>query len=164
MKLRTKFSLIVGILVVLLLVVTAVILFVFEKRGLTEDVRAGQTVLAKNFSRVSRDCFLRKDNMFLINYLKTIKRNDDTIVYAFFTDGNNRVFAHTNPSFLGEMLKDAFGEKALRTQKLIYEKRTGSDGEKVLDYAVPVVLTAVSAGLRVSVFQKILSTKTFPPQ
>ena len=147
MKLRTKFSLIVGILVVLLLVVTAVILFVFEKRGLTEDVRVGQTVLAKNLSRVSRDCFLRKDNMFLINYLKTIKRNDDTIVYAFFTDGNNRVFAHTNPSFLGEMLKDAFGEKALRTQKLIYEKRTGSDGEKVLDYAVPVVLTGSVRGL-----------------
>jgi len=147
MKLRTKFSLIVAILVVLLLGVTAVILFVFEKRGLAEDIRTGQTVLAKNFSRVSRDCFLRKDNMFLINYLKTIKRNDDTIVYAFFTDDSNGVFAHTNPNFLGEILEDAFGAKALNGPELIYEKHTDSDGEKVIEYAVPVVLAGSVRGL-----------------
>ncbi|MBU3955653.1 HAMP domain-containing protein, partial [bacterium] len=138
MKLRTKFSLLIAVLVVFLLLITTVVLFVFEKSSLIKEISQKQIVMVGNLGKVSRDCLMRKDFIFLINYLKTIKGSDEIVSFALFTDERNKVLAHTDPEFIRETLTDEFSQRAFESDTIILRNFQTKTGEKIIEYAAPV--------------------------
>jgi signal transduction histidine kinase len=143
MKLKAKFSLFAGLLVTMVLVATSILFLTFEKKHLIKETRGNQIALVKGLVRVSREALLRNDDLFLINYIRTIKGGDKTISYALFVDNENRIIAHSNPQFLRRIVKDSVGTKAQLSQDLLieaYRAVSEESEEEIIDVSLPVFL------------------------
>ncbi len=143
MRLKTKFSLFAGLLVTMVLVATGLLFLTFEKKHLIRETRGNQIALVKGLVRVSRESLLRNDDLFLINYIKTIKEGNRAVIYALFVDNENRILAHSNPAFLRQMMKDPIGTKAQLSEDLLiqaYRKVSEEDEQEIIDFALPVFL------------------------
>ena len=143
MKLRTKLVLLIGLVIVVVMFVTSILLLIFEKQHLIEEARGNQIALVKGLQRVSREALLTKDYFFLINYVKAIKENTNTVAYALFIDRENRILAHTDPQFLRQIVEDSISIKSQASQGLLiqsYRMTSDPDSPEIIDISLPVFL------------------------
>ena len=143
MKLKAKFSLFAGLLVTMVLVATSILFLTFEKKHLIKETRGNQIALVKGLVRVSREALLRNDDLFLINYIKTIREENKTVTYALFVDDENRILAHSNSQFLRRVVKDSVSTKAQLSEDLLiqaYRAVSEEAEQEIIDIALPVFL------------------------
>jgi signal transduction histidine kinase len=143
MKLRTKFVLLIGLVIAVVMLITSVLLLIFEKQHLIEETKKDQIALVKGLGRVSREALLTKDYFFLINYVKAIKENTNTVAYALFIDRENRILAHTDPQFLRQIVEDSISIKSQASQTLFiqsYRMTSDPDNPEIIDISLPVFL------------------------
>ncbi|OGS19235.1 MAG: hypothetical protein A3J83_05665 [Elusimicrobia bacterium RIFOXYA2_FULL_40_6] len=100
MKLRTKLIVFSGFLVALSLVIAALLLLFFEKQFLLKKARENQANVSENFSRVCKEAVINDDDILLVNYLDSLKK-DKMVAYAAYLDDKNKIIAHTQPKLIG---------------------------------------------------------------
>jgi len=143
MRLKTKFSLFAGLLVTIVLAATFILFMTFEKQHLIKQTRENQIALVKSLASVGREALLRNYDLFLIDYIKTIKEGNRTVSYALFIDDENRILAHSNPQMLRQIVKDPIGIKAQVSQDLLiqaYQAVSEEPHQEIIDVALPVFL------------------------
>ena len=143
MRLKTKFSLFASLLVTMVLVATGLLFLTFEKQHLIKETRKNQIALVKSLASVGREALLRDYDLFLINYIKTIREGNRAVAYALFVDSENRILAHSNPQLLRQIVKDAIGMKAQVSQDLLiqaYQLVSEEPHQEIIDVALPVFL------------------------
>lgn len=143
MRLKTKFSLFAGLLITMVLLAAGLLFLTFEKRHLIKETRENQIALVKGLVRVSREALLRSDDLFLINYINTIKEGNRTVTYVLFVDNENRILAHSNSQFLRRIIKDPVGRRAQLSEELLiqaYRAVSEESKQEIIDVALPVFL------------------------
>jgi len=143
MALKTRFSLFTGLLVTMMLAATGFHFLTFEKQDVVKETRENQIALVKSLARVGKDSLLRKDDLFLINYINTVKEGNKTVAYALFVDEDNRILAHSNSQLLRQFVKDPIGIKAQLSQDLTiqsYQMGSEEPRQEIVDVALPVFL------------------------
>ena len=143
MKLKTKFSLFASLLVTMVLAATGFLFLTFEKQHLIKETRENQIALVKSLASVGREALLRNYDLFLIDYIKTIKKGNRVVTYALFVDNEDRILAHSNPQFLRQIVKDTVSIKAQVSQDLLiqtYQMVSEESQQEIIDVALPVFL------------------------
>ena len=143
MKLKTKFSLFASLLVTMVLAATGFLFLTFEKQHLVKETRENQIALVKSLASVGREALLRNYDLFLIDYIKTIKKGNRVVTYALFIDNEDRILAHSNPQFLRQIVKDTVSIKAQVSQDLLiqtYQMVSEESQQEIIDVALPVFL------------------------
>jgi len=143
MRLKTKFSLFASILVAIVLAATGVLFLTFEKQHLIKETRENQIALVKSLASVGREALLKNYDLFLIDYIKTIREGNRAVAYALFVDGENRILAHSNPQMLRQIVKGTVGIKAQESQSLLiqgYQMVSEEPQQEIIDIALPVFL------------------------
>jgi len=143
MKIKTKFSLFASLLVTTLLVITSLLFMSFEKQHLIKESGENQIALVKSLASVGREALLKNYDLFLIDYIKTIKEGSKIVSYALFVDNENRILAHSNPELLRQTITDPVGIRGQATQGLLvqtYQEVSDQPGQEIIDVAFPVLL------------------------
>jgi signal transduction histidine kinase len=127
MKLRTKFSLLISLLVILIISGVTVSLLITESRFLVREMEQNRVNMVNSLAQIARESLIVKDEILLMNYLKFMK-NTKGLLYAAVIDADGRAVAHTDPNLLGTALT----------------QQAAADG--VLDMAQPVFINDRKAG------------------
>ena len=110
MKLRTQFSLMTGILVLIVIAGVSVMLFISQKRMLLSEMRANQENVISGFVRVAEESIIAKNEIVLVNYMKLMKKTEG-VMYAMLMDLEDKILGHTDLTLLGNIYRDSAGKR-----------------------------------------------------
>jgi signal transduction histidine kinase len=133
----------------MVLAATGLLFLTFEKQHLIKETRENQIALVKSLASVGREALLKNYDLFLIDYIKTIKEGNKPVAYALFVDSENRILAHSNPQMLRQIVKDAIGAKAQESQSFLiqgYQMVSEEPQQEIIDVAWPVFLGGEKKG------------------
>ncbi|OGS36114.1 MAG: hypothetical protein A2293_01385 [Elusimicrobia bacterium RIFOXYB2_FULL_49_7] len=152
MKLRTKFSALIGLLVVIIVSGVAVTLYIAESRFLVDEMERSRTDMMKSLAQVAKESIVVNDEILLLNYLKLVK-NTKGVMFVSVTDTGGKVLAHTDINLLGTELKDEQTAASLKVEGLVPASHAG-----VLELAMPVIVNDAKAGIiRIGFSQEALN-------
>lgn len=156
MRLRTKFSLLISLLVVIIIAGVTIFLLLAETRFLIKEMETSRINMVKSLAQVAKESLIVKDDILLLNYLKYIK-NTTGLVYAIVTDRANRVLAHTDMNLLGNILNDTATSQAQNIKQLFIQKYD-LNNIPILELALPVSVNDNNVGIaRIGFSQAILN-------
>jgi signal transduction histidine kinase len=137
MKLITKFTLSTSLLTIVIILAVNVVLFVYQKRALIEEINQNHIVMTNGLAEVAKESLVLRNDLLLLNYLKRVQKNKG-VLYAMMTDMDGEVIAHNDVQFLGKSALDSIGKKAREAEGFSTQSYVSSPGEKVyeLDQAV----------------------------
>ncbi|MBN1622454.1 MAG: HAMP domain-containing histidine kinase [Endomicrobiales bacterium] len=158
MRLKTKFSLLISLLVVIIVLGVTIFLLIAESRFLIKEMEKSRTKMIESLAQVAKESLIVKDDILLLNYLKLIK-NTNGLVYALVTDTSNNVIAHTDLNFLGDKLTDDISLKAKKTDGLLIQKYDMDKATPILDLAFPVYVDDKNTGIARIGFSQIALNK-----
>ena len=141
MKLRTKLSFLIAGLVAAIMLLTGVLLMVFEKNYIIEQRQANKIVVIKAFANVCGESVFNDDILSLVNYVKNLKNSMDTISYAMFVDNDNRILAHSDPSMLRGFARDPISVNSQKSKELLmqsYRLSPEDNSSEIIDMSLPV--------------------------
>ena len=130
MKLRTKFSMLISFLVILIVLGVTVFLYIAESRFLIREMESSRTGLMESFNQVCKESLVIKDELLLLNYLKLIK-NTKGLVYAMLVNPGGRVLAHTDIHLLGNVLADSYSKKSMEAGGMITQSYRDPSGAEI---------------------------------
>lgn len=157
MKLRTKFSLLISILVILIVMCVTTFLYIAESRFLIKEMETNRIGLAESFSQVCKESLVIKDELLLLNYLKLIK-NTKGLLYAMLINTNGKVLAHTNINLLGNITDDIYTKKSIGAESLLVQSYKDAAGTEILELNLPVRIKQDKIGIaRMGFSQKVLN-------
>lgn len=157
MKLRAKIGLTSVGLVLIVIIATAIILFIFERQTLLRNVEEANIKQVQALSEVAKESLIINDELVLLNYLKLIKKNSPEIEYASFVSTVGVVIAHTDVNQLGTNVNDIFWDKIVNTNQL--HKNSGEyNGKKIVEFSVPVIFKNEKYGYaRLGLLQDVIN-------
>jgi two-component system sensor histidine kinase GlrK len=156
MRLRTKFSLLISLLVVIIVAGVTVSLLITESRFLIREMEQSRINMITSLSQVAKESLIVKDDILLLNYLKLLK-NTKGLLYASVADPSGKIIAHTDINLLGTVPQDPSSGKALLADQLIVQGYVADQDTPVLDLALPVYSNENKAGIaRIGFSQVIL--------
>jgi signal transduction histidine kinase len=159
MNLKTKFGVLISLLVVTIISAVTVFIFVTEKQFLLDEMEQDRVNLIKSYADVARDSLVANDTISLKNYLSILK-NTKGFNYAALIDNHNFVIVHTDTYLYGTQLKDEVSEKAKEASELLVQKYTTDGGLSILDLALPVYEKNVKiACVRIGFNREMLAEK-----
>jgi signal transduction histidine kinase len=133
----------------MVLATTAILFMTFEKQHLIKETKGNQIALVKSLASVGREALLKNYDLFLIDYIRTIREGNRAVAYALFVDSENRILAHSNPQMLRQIVKDTIGIKAQESQSLLiqgYQMVSEEPQQEIIDVAWPVFLGGEKKG------------------
>jgi hypothetical protein len=111
-NLRTKFILWTGSLIVVIIALTAAIIFDQSKKALIDERALRGISLAKHLMGLSREPLLIKDDLALHSLVGDIVKNEPDVVYAYVGDlAGKRVYIATSLEKKDVLLKEISGIK-----------------------------------------------------
>lgn len=156
MKLRAKFSILTGSLVILVVAGVSIFLFIAEKRFLVEEMKTNQINTIKGLAQVSEESFIAENEILLLNYVKLIRKTRG-VVYAMLTDVKGKILAHTDYNLLGNTVTDVAGVKTLSANKLFVQTYFDKENREIFDIALPVFTGGKKQGLaRIGFSQSVI--------
>lgn len=144
MRLRTKFGLLISLLVALIVIGVSVTLYIAESSFLVKEMETARVESVKSLAQVAKESITVRDDILLLNYIKLLKKSK-ALVYAVVTDQSGKVLAHTDINQLGAVLADAATKNAVASQEMLNQKLADGSGTAVLDLALPVVVDNLRA-------------------
>lgn len=144
MSLRIKFSFFSSILVLLIVIASSSLLFVTEKNLLTKEAEKRQFTVAAGFSQVSREALVSKDQISLLNYIKTVKREKD-VLYLLLCYPTGKIIAHSDISRLGQAAEEGGGAEAIRVDNMLTRSFVDARQVNVAEISVPVMINNETA-------------------
>lgn len=148
--LRFKFSLLIGVLILLLTLGISAVLSYFtinhERRALAQQMIEKANLSLENMVNVASDSIIDNDAVPLFTQIAKTMENDD-IVYISVLDTGNRVFAHSDLGQQGTVLHDDFTRRAsLSGEALIEPAFSPDDLADQYHLASPVVFAEQRIG------------------
>ena len=143
MKIKTRFSIFLALLVIVCTIGTAVILYYTERKVLLKELARKQEATVKQLARIGREAMLVKDDLLLLNYVNLIKKTTPAVIYSFIEDNQGKIIAHTDPSMIDKMDETPPKNQALITEKVnryYYTKNEKGKSVEVIDFSFPVYL------------------------
>ncbi|OGS22201.1 MAG: hypothetical protein A2252_12355 [Elusimicrobia bacterium RIFOXYA2_FULL_39_19] len=137
MKLRTQFSILVSILILVIMLVLGTVLFVYEKQQILTENRNNQVVLLKNYITVCEESLPMDDDLMIINYSDMLVKTDPVVVYASFIGGDGKIL-HSRKNSIISFLVGNTDIKQQRTNDIKTQEFVLPAGEKILDIYFPV--------------------------
>jgi sigma-B regulation protein RsbU (phosphoserine phosphatase) len=158
--LRFKFSLLIGVLVLLLTLGISAVLSYFtinhERRALAQQMIEKATLSLENMVNVASESILDNDAVPLLTQIAKTMENED-IEYISVLDTGNRVFAHSDLGQQGLVFDDDFTNRASRSTEMFIEPVFSPDDlADQYNLASPVVF----AEQRIGTVQIGYSTRT----
>ncbi|MBI5622222.1 MAG: HAMP domain-containing histidine kinase [Elusimicrobia bacterium] len=151
MNLKTRFGLVIGTLVLLVVGATSGILYWTEKSFLSHEALERQETSLRSLSQVARESHLSQDDLMLINYVLSLPEKNPEVLLAYVVvpdaKGVPQVAAHSIKDFTGVPLSalppEPTGARVLR--------ETVADGERaVAEVVVASSLDRVAASVEAS--------------
>jgi len=128
--LRFKFSLLIGVLVLLLTLGISAVLSYFtinhERRALAQQMIEKATLSLENMVNVASESIIDNDAVPLLTQIAKTMENED-IEYISVLDVGNRVFAHSDLGQQGSVLNDDFTARASRSVEMFIEPAFSPD-------------------------------------
>ncbi|HBU70195.1 MAG TPA: hypothetical protein DEE98_07435 [Elusimicrobia bacterium] len=157
MRLKTKFSLLISLLVIIIISGVSVSFIISESRFLVREFENSRAGMVKSLAQAAKESLIVKDEIILLNYLKLIK-NTKGLAYAMVTDGTGRILAHTDINLLGAVPGDEVSKKAFAASDYTVIKYKGGDGRDLLDLSMPVVVSEDRQGtVRLGFYQELIN-------
>jgi serine phosphatase RsbU (regulator of sigma subunit) len=158
--LRFKFSVLIGVLVLLLtLGISTVLSYVainHERRALAQQMIEKADLSLENMTNVAREGILNNDELLLLSLIGKTMENPD-IEYSAVLDTGNRVIAHSDIDQRGMVFDDEFTVRASRQDEVLIEPSFEPDNLAPLyNLASPVLF----AGKRIGTVLIGYSTET----
>jgi len=143
--LRFKFSMLIGVLVLILTVGISVILSYVtvenEKAALSDQMMDKAKLSIENITNVAREGILNNDELFLLSVIAKTMENKD-IKYSIILDVNNKVIAHSDINQIGKILNDEFTLNAFKSSKLLVSPGYNPKNiVKIYDLSNPITFT-----------------------
>src|SRR5881409_3582855 len=138
MSLQAQFLL--GTVLVLLLVMTAVIVVVEHRQraSIIAEVQRRGEVIARNLAAISYGPLLLYNYTALEQNVARVAGEAD-VVYALVLDADGRVAAHSrDPERVGAVLEGLVHRRAALAGELLVQETVTSRGEAIYDFALPV--------------------------
>ncbi len=157
MKLRTKFSLLISVLVIVIILGVTIFLYIAESRFLIKEMETNRIGLLESFNQVCKESLVIKDDILLLNYLKLIK-NTEGLLYAMLINPDGKVLAHTDVHLLGNVTNDTYSKKSMETEELLIQSYADGKGKEILELNLPVRTRNEKIGIaRIGFSQRILN-------
>ncbi len=155
MKLRTKLGLTAVSLVITVILLVAVVLFIFERQTLIKEKQESRIRDAESLSEIAKESIIISDELVLLNYIKLIKKKPE-ISYAMFISSLGIVYAHTNFEQMGVEINDEVWNKIYNTNSVAINSWENQN-KKVLDISVPVRIQNNIVGyVRLGLLQEVI--------
>jgi signal transduction histidine kinase len=157
MKLRTKFSLLISVLVIVIILGVTIFLYIAESRFLIKEMETNRIGLLESFNQVCKESLVIKDDILLLNYLKLIK-DTEGLLYAMLTNPDGKVLAHTDVHLLGNIMDDTCSKKSMETEELFIQSYADGKEKEILELNLPVRARNKKIGIaRIGFSQRILN-------
>jgi len=158
--LRFKFSIMIGVLVMLLTVgislVLSIVTIEHEKRALANQMMDKARLSLENMTNVAREGILNNDELLLLSVITKTMENSD-IKYSIILDPHGRVIAHSDIQERGKVSADEFTHRALQSQDILIDPDFSSDSlASLYELASPVTF----AGRRIGTVRLGYSTRS----
>lgn len=150
-KIAGTLIMILGLAVATLGVVT----FAQQNASLRHEMKSRAEILVQQLANVGKEGLLTKQEMPVFSAIMDIQRRED-VVYAMVMDYEGKVFAHSDFTRKGAVLKGSSDLAAMKANALLFQD-TGSGNDPVLDATIPIVLKAKN--LKIGVARIGLSEK-----
>ena len=159
MKLKTKFSIFSGLLIILVAFSISALLIFVEEKYLTNETKQKQLSSINNLARVAKDSIIREDDLMILNYINTIRKTEGSISYAMVVNNESKIIAHTDTLLLRTAVEDPIGIKA-QTCKDIFVQTYKKGNEEIIDVASPVMVGNKKSGIVRLGFSKTIIDNT----
>ena len=100
MSIKLKFSLLVSILNILIILLVSFFILKAERKLVTEDIQAKQIALLNGFIQVCKDSYVNREELGVFNYVKVIKDTPE-IEYLLYIN-NEKIKVCDNPVLIGK--------------------------------------------------------------
>lgn len=100
MKIGTRVNLMMSLLIVLMVAGTSAVVFVAEKRTLTHEITERQAAQVKNLRQVAQEYQTLKDDIFLLNFMKLLRKTEG-VNYGMVFTSEGQVVGHTDIALIG---------------------------------------------------------------
>ncbi|MFA5780528.1 MAG: HAMP domain-containing sensor histidine kinase [Elusimicrobiota bacterium] len=116
MSIKSKFTIFISILVLVIIIGLTSILYYAERKLLAEQMETHQKSLAAGLAQIVRESLLVADDLILINYANLLKKTNPSIIEVMVVDKKGTIITHTNTKLLRKQI-DNIG-KAEDTSKI----------------------------------------------
>ncbi len=158
--LRFKFSILIGVLVLLLTVgislVMSIVNIAQERRALAHQMMDKASLSVENMTNVAREGILNNDQLLLLSVISKTMENRD-INYSIIFDTSRKVIAHSDINEQGKILTDSFSLAASQAKERLVSPGFSPDSlAPIYDIASPVFF----AGKRIGTVRLGYSTQS----
>jgi signal transduction histidine kinase len=141
-SIAAKLSLLTGLL--------ALGVIALMSRGIFQQIEAGllgeMGVRAEFFARSAREAVFPKLDPFSLHFHVEELVKEKAVTYAAVVDPEGRVLSHSDPKFIGEVLKDPVSVRAAATQETLLQRRREGGGGQAYELAVPLKVGSKRVG------------------
>ncbi|OGR90117.1 MAG: hypothetical protein A3J74_02625 [Elusimicrobia bacterium RIFCSPHIGHO2_02_FULL_57_9] len=99
MRIRTKLSFMVGLLVTAVCIGIGLSLFFSQKGMISRSIEKDQEQTLTSLAAVCRQYFLTKNDLLLVNYFAALGQLE-SVAYAYLCDDSWQILGHTDPRFI----------------------------------------------------------------
>ena len=104
MSIKSKFTIFISLLVLIIIVGITSILYYAERKLLAEQMENHQRSLVAGLAQIGRESLLVADDLILINYANLLKKTNLSITEVIVADKKGIIIAHTDSKLLGKWL------------------------------------------------------------
>jgi signal transduction histidine kinase len=145
MKIRAKFSLSAILLIIIVIAGVSGLIFVAQRNLFLKEMRESQVSSLKGLANVSREFFITKNRIQLINYINQLK-DIRAFLYAELIDSNARIAGHSDINLLEKVDASPQARKSLERSELFIQTYTDSRKNEVMDLSLPVFINNEKMG------------------
>lgn len=137
MKIGTRVSLLMCLLIGLIVAGVSAVVFISERKVLTAEIQNRHLTLVKTLRQAAEESLATKDDILLLNYLKLIRKTEG-VSYGMVVNRAGVILAHTDLSKWGTAISDPWVEQVKADQPVTERTLSDDKGQPVLDLAMPV--------------------------
>ncbi|MFA5779209.1 MAG: HAMP domain-containing sensor histidine kinase [Elusimicrobiota bacterium] len=127
MSIKSKFTIFISILVLIIIVGLTSILYYAERKLLAEQMENHQKSLVAGLAQIGRESLLVADDLILINYANLLKKTNPSITEVIVTDKKGIIIAHTDSKLLGKRIDRSAKEEETAKVKVENPVLFGTD-------------------------------------
>jgi adenylate cyclase len=144
LPLRLKLGLLItGLLVLTVALLSGFLLYRAEAHLVAQMTKRGLTI-AQHLANAAKNSLITKDQLTL-NLLVKDALKDGDVAYVAITDHRGRIVAHTDVALIGQHLDRSSQLRPLGSEPQV-ETYTLPDGDRIIDFAVPLTFRQVAVG------------------
>ncbi|MBD3271449.1 MAG: HAMP domain-containing protein [Elusimicrobia bacterium] len=136
MKLKTRFSILTGLLVIIIVGSFSIIFFFYQKQTLSTEIKQRQLAVAENFFTVCQDAVIRNDDILILNYMKGMKRTQPGVRYAFVMEPTGLILTLYESQLFAVPGTSIFQEH--RDAELLTRNLTDRNGDEIIEISKPI--------------------------